>query len=423
MQSLVKGDEVKECVKNYGMVIADECHHVPAFSFEQILKSVSAKYVYGLTATPVRQDGRHPIIFMQCGPVRYKVDALKQAKKRPFEHFIIPRFTSFRKPVFQDEKEWSIGAIYTEISNSEIRNQLIIDDIVKSVNEGRHPLVLTERTAHVKTLAAALKHRLPNIITLTGSMSSKEKKAAMETLSSVPAENNTVLIATGRFVGEGFDEPRLDTLFLAMPIAWKGTVCQYAGRLHRLSENKNEVQIYDYIDIHVGVLEKMYHKRLKGYASIGYTAKSDSKPLESVNTIFDNHNFLTVFSNDILTAKNEILIVSPYISKKRINQMLNILMIGINNGARVTVITRPAMDYKVKDSNALKEMIDSIKNSGLNVVFKSNIHQKFAIMDQRIVWYGSINLLSFGSAEESIMRLDSPNIAYELTSAIELSIR
>jgi phosphatidylserine/phosphatidylglycerophosphate/cardiolipin synthase-like enzyme len=141
--------------------------------------------------------------------------------------------------------------------------------------------------------------------------------------------------------------------------------------------------------------------------------------LKFVNTIFDNHNFLTVFSNDILAANNEILIVSPYISKKRINQMLTMLMTGINNGARVTVITRPATDYKVKDSNVLKEMIDSIKNSGINIVLKANIHQKFAIIDQRIVWYGSINLLSFGSAEESIMRLDSPNIAYELTSAIE----
>lgn len=126
MQSLVKKDEVKEWIKDYGMVIVDECHHVPAFSFEQILRNVSAKYIYGLTATPVRQDGHHPIIFMQCGPIRYKVDAHKQAEKRPFDHFVIPRFTPFRKPVFQDEKEWSIGDIYTAISNSEIRNQLII---------------------------------------------------------------------------------------------------------------------------------------------------------------------------------------------------------------------------------------------------------------------------------------------------------
>lgn len=419
MQSLVKGDEVKEFIRNYGMVIVDECHHVPAFSFEQILKNVAGKYVYGLTATPVRQDGHHPIIFMHCGPVRYKVDARKQAEKRPFEHYVIPRFTPFRKPVSQDEKEWSIGQIYAEISTSQIRNKLIIDDVIKSVNEGRNPIVLTERTAHVEVIANALKEVLPNVITLTGGMSAKERKAALERLSSIPAESNIVIVATGKFVGEGFDEPRLDTLFLAMPVAWKGTVQQYAGRLHRLYQNKSEVQIYDYVDVHVGVLERMYQKRLKGYASIGYSARGDSRPFESINTIFDNSNFLTVFSNDISSAKSDIVIVSPYVTKKRLSQMLSILMTGINNGAKLTVITRPETDYKERDRLTFEEMISSIKNTGASIIFKSNIHQKFAVIDQRIVWYGSINLLSFGNSEESIMRLDSLNIANELIGTID----
>lgn len=419
MQSLVKGDEVKECVRNYGMVIVDECHHVPAFSFEQILKNLTAKHVYGLTATPVRPDGHHPIIFMQCGPVRYKVDARKQAEKRPFEHYVIPRFTPFRKPVHQDEKEWSISEIYAEIATSQIRNQLIIDDVVKSVKEGRNPIILTERTAHVETLAKALREVLPNVITLTGGMSAKARKTSLEMISTVPTDSSIVLVATGRFVGEGFDEPRLDTLFLAMPVAWKGTIQQYAGRLHRLYQNKSEVQIYDYVDVHVRVLERMYHKRLKGYASIGYSAKGDSKPFESINAIFNNNNFLTVFSNDTLSAKTEIIIVSPYITKKRLAQMLNILITGINNGAKVTVVTRPENDYKEKDKSSFREMIGSIKNSGVNIVFKTNIHQKFAVIDQRIVWYGSINFLSFGSAEESIMRLDSLNIANELIGTID----
>jgi len=419
MQSLVRGDEVKEYVRNYGMVIIDECHHVPAFSFEKILKNVTAKYVYGLTATPVRQDGHHPIIFMQCGPIRYKVDAREQADKRPFAHYVIPRFTPFRKPVSQDEKEWSIGGIYTEISTSEIRNKLIIDDVVESVKEGRNPLILTERTAHVKVLADALKALLPNVITLTGSMSAKERKTAMEMLAATPAGNSIVLVATGKLVGEGFDEPRLDTLFLAMPVAWKGTIQQYAGRLHRLYENKNEVQIYDYVDVHVGVLERMYQKRLKGYAAIGYAAKGDSKPFESINAIFNNHNFLAVFNNDILSAKNEVFIVSPYIGKRRLPQMINILTTAINNGPRVTVVTRPETDYKEKDRISVQEMITTLRNAGINVILKANIHQKFAVIDQRIVWYGSINLLSFGKSEESIMRLDSLNIANELTGAIE----
>ena len=419
MQSLVKGDEVKDVVRDYGMIIVDECHHVPAFSFEQILKNVSAKYVYGLTATPVRQDGHHPIIFMHCGPIRYKVDAKEQAEKRPFEHYIIPRFTPFRKPVSQDEKDWYIGEIYSQISTSQMRNQLIIDDVIKCVQEGRNPIILTERTAHVELIARELSKTIPNVIELTGGMAAKERKTRLIRLSSIPPDENIVIVATGRFIGEGFDEPRLDTLFLAMPVAWKGTVQQYAGRLHRLYQNKSEVQIYDYVDVHVGVLERMYHKRIKGYASIGYSAKSDSKPFGATNAIFDNHNFMTIFRNDISSAKSEMIVVSPYMTKKRLSQMLNILSSGTNNGAKLTIITRPEEDYKEKDRSAVSDMVNSIRLTGANLIFRSNIHQKFAVIDQRIVWYGSINFLSFGSAEESIMRLDSINIANELIGTVE----
>lgn len=194
-----------------------------------------------------------------------------------------------------------------------------------------------ERLNQFLIIAGALEEVLPNVITLTGGMSAKERKEALIKLSSIPEKSNFVIVATGRFVGEGFDEPRLDTLFLAMPVAWKGTVQQYAGRLHRLYQNKSEVQIYDYVDVHVGVLERMYHKRLRGYASIGYSAKGDSRPFEAVNSIFDSHNFLTVFSNDISSAKSEIVIVSPYITKKRLSQMLKILLSVINNGTKLTI--------------------------------------------------------------------------------------
>ncbi|MBT9141272.1 MAG: putative DNA repair helicase RadD [Dehalococcoidia bacterium] len=419
MQSLVKGDEVKDLVRDYGMVIVDECHHVPAFSFEQILRKVAGRYVYGLTATPVRQDGHHPIIFMQCGPVRYRVDARKHAEERPFDHFIIPRFTPFRKPLTQDENDWHITEIYRELSQHNLRNELIVNDVVCSVAEGRNPLVLTERTAHVETLANALRKSLSNVITLTGSMSTKARKDALVTLTEIPADQNFVLVATGKFIGEGFDEPRLNTLFLAMPVAWKGTVQQYTGRLHRLCDTKKEVLIYDYVDIHVGVLERMYHKRLKGYASIGYTAKSDSKTFESQNVIFDNTNFLTVFHNDLAAAKNEIIIVSPFLGKNRVKQMLSALLPAMCKGVKVTVVTRPESDHKEKDRLSVRKLAGTLENAGIHLVFRSGIHQKFAILYQRIVWYGSINLLSFGRSEGSIMRLDSLNIANELTCSIK----
>jgi len=223
MQSLVSGDDVKELVKDYGMVIVDECHHVSAFSFEKILKTASAKHVYGLTATPTRQDGHHPIIYMQCGKIRYKVDAKSQAAARPFEHFIIPRFTRFQKPIHRDDK-WGMADIYRDIQNSEIRNDLIVQDVIAAVEQGRSPIILTERTDHVDILASRLKPFAQNVITMTGGLGNKKSRELLQIVSDIPNDEPFVLIATGKYVGEGFDMPRLDTLFLVMPISWKGTV-------------------------------------------------------------------------------------------------------------------------------------------------------------------------------------------------------
>jgi len=419
MQSLSRGDEVKERIKHYGMVIVDECHHVPAFSFEQILKGVHAKTVYGLTATPTRQDGHHPIIFMHCGPIRYRVDARKQAEKRPFDHYVIPRLTSFRAPPEAEGKELSIQQLYAAIALNEPRNERIAGDVLRCFQNGGNALVLTERTAHVALLAAKLRESIPDVITLTGGKGAKETREALDRVSASPADRPLTLIATGRYIGEGFDEPRLDTLFLAMPISWKGTLQQYAGRLHRLYENKREVRIYDYIDIHVPMLEKMYHKRLTGYAAIGYKARAENVPDESTDIIFDNTTFLPVYKNDLLNAEREIMIVSPFVTKRRVSQMLPFLNAARDRKVKAIVVTRPAADFKEKDRQTLEEALALLIAAGVHVIFKSYIHQKFAICDQKIIWYGSINLLSFGRSEESIMRLENPNIADELLGSIQ----
>jgi superfamily II DNA or RNA helicase len=427
MQSLNRMGDVKDCVNDYGMVIVDECHHVSAFSFEKILKSTTAKYVHGLTATTVRKDGHHPIIFMQCGPVRFKDDAKKQAEKRPFDHYIIPKFTSFRIPLDKDEKDLSINELYAGITMNEMRNQLIIDDVVKCHENGRNCIVLTERTAHVETLSNGLRKRIPDVISLTGGMGTKETRKNMTRIANTPVDQSLTLIATGRYIGEGFDEPRLDTLFLAMPISWKGTLQQYAGRLHRLFEGKSDVRIYDYVDIHVRMFEKMYNKRLNGYGSIGYKTKGENIAAESIDIIFDKSSFLPVFSTDIANAVSEVLIVSPFVTRKRTLLMRQNLETAIESGVKVTVVTRPAEDFmgihafgKGKDLTTLQNTLDLLKRIGISIILKTNIHQKFAIMDQRVVWYGSINLLSFGNAEESMMRLESPNIANELIKSIEI---
>jgi hypothetical protein len=269
-------------------------------------------------------------------------------------------------------------------------------------------------------LAKLLSEKIPDVITLTGGRGVKETREVLASITNVPADKQLALIATGKYIGEGFDEPRLDTLFLAMPISWKGTLQQYAGRLHRLSSNKKEVRIYDYVDIHVKMLEKMYSKRLTGYASIGYCAKSETVGDESVNIIFDKNNFLPVYNNDIMNASKEVLIVSPFVTKRRTLQMLLSMGTALMKGLNVIVVTRPVSGFKDKNKPAQEEALELLEKAGIQLVYKPNIHQKFAVVDQRIIWYGSINLLSFGSAEESIMRLESPNIAHELMKSLSL---
>jgi len=269
LQSLNRKGSVKDFVADYGQVIVDECHHIPAVSFEQVLRAAKARYVLGLTATPIRKDGHHPIILMQCGPIRFQVSARKQAALTPLEHVVIPRFTDFRMPL-TDQEEPAIHEIYAALLTDEGRNERILEDIRNALEEGRSPLVLTERIEHLKALSARLKEFVPNLVVLRGGMAARQRGAVEEQLKAIPEGEKRVLIATGRYIGEGFDDARLDTLFLALPISWRGTVQQYAGRLHRAHENKKEVRIYDYVDARVPVLRRMYDRRMKGYASMGY---------------------------------------------------------------------------------------------------------------------------------------------------------
>ncbi len=418
MQSLSRQGEVKGCINDYGLVIADECHHASAFTYEQILKTTQAKYIYGLTATPTRKDGHHPILFMHCGPIRYRDDAKKQAENRPFDHYVIPRFTPLRAPLGTESKDLSIQELYSDIMDNDYRNQLIVDDVLRNYRQGRSCLVLTLRTAHVKQLAKCLEEDIPDVIALTGGMGRKSTRETFERIASIPTKKNITLVATGHFIGEGFDEPRLDTLFLAMPISWKGTLQQYAGRLHRLFATKKEVLIYDYVDIQVKMLENMYQRRLNGYASMGYKAKGEEVTDTPQDIIFNKENFLPVFSQDIVTTKKEIIIVSPFARQKRTQKMIQHLITAIEKNIPISVVTRPKEDFPEKDHPVLQKALDLLTKSGIKIIYKSNIHQKFAIMDQKIVWYGSINLLSYGKAQESVMRIEGSNIANELIKSI-----
>jgi len=268
IQSLNRKQVVDDVVANYGHVIVDECHHLSAVSFEQVLRQVKARYITGLTATPQRKDGHHPIIVMQCSPIRFRVNAKEQALARPFKHVVIPRPTNFRLPPATEKPE--MHELYAALAGNKARNNLIVVDLVRAIKAGRSPIVLTERTSHVNEFAARLNGLVKNTIVLKGGMGAKQRRAVADQLTAIADGEERVLLATGRYIGEGFDDARLDTLFLALPISWRGTLQQYVGRLHRLHDNKREVIVYDYVDGCVPVLSAMYSKRARGYEAVGY---------------------------------------------------------------------------------------------------------------------------------------------------------
>jgi len=269
IQSLFQKETVKDFVVEYGQVIVDECHHISAFTFEQVMRQVKAKYVVGLTATPTRKDGHHPIVYMQCGPVRFNLSAKVMAETNPFEHRVIPRHTDFR--MAPDLAEVTIQDVYGALSTDTSRNEMIASDIAHALNLGRSPLLLTGRTEHLPYFATRLSSAAKHVFVLKGGMGTRQRREAAEAIAAVPENESRLILATGSYIGEGFDDARLDTLFLAMPISWKGTLQQYAGRLHRLHDNKRVVQVYDYVDDGVLMLARMYERRLKGYNSIGYS--------------------------------------------------------------------------------------------------------------------------------------------------------
>jgi len=282
IQSLYRKDEVKDFVAEYGQVIVDECHHISAFTFEQVMKQVKARFVVGLTATPTRKDGHHPIIYMQCGPIRFSMSARTMTESTPFEHQVIPRHTDFRMPA--EMVDLAIQDVYAALINDSARNAMIAADLRQALTAGRSPLLLTGRKEHLQFFATEVEGFAKHIFVLKGGMGKKQRRTTAEALASVPENDSRVIIATGSYIGEGFDDARLDTLFLAMPISWKGTLQQYVGRLHRLHDGKRVVQVYDYVDPNVPMLARMYQRRLKGYDAIGYTVERSGVDASATNT-------------------------------------------------------------------------------------------------------------------------------------------
>ena len=343
---------------------------------------------------------------MQCGKIRFTADAQSQMNNQSFFRILIPRFTTFRN-ISSDDKTYT--QIVETISKDEARNRLIIDDVHKAIVEGRTPIVLTSLTSHVRVLADMLLPYADNVITLVGADSTKEKRNAMERLQNIPITESLVIVATGKYIGEGFDYPRLDTLFLVLPISWKGNIAQYAGRLHRECKGKSEARIYDYVDARVPLCDSMYRKRLKGYASVGYGTLSSSNQTENSKQelIFDGNTYKATLQQDLIGIKQSLVISCQRIKYKYPPRLISQLRDLLHNGIEIAIHIKER-GYNEKD----------LSNAGIDVIHRDGLSIQCAIIDKSIVWYGNVNFFGYNNEDNNVMRICDASIASELLNVI-----
>lgn len=413
--SICKKDVFHEKLNQYGMVIVDECHHSASSTMQNVLKEVKARYVYGVTATPNRADQMQKINYMLLGPLRYKYTAKQRAKAQGIGHYVYPRFTRTVSPrgVFKDRM--NANEHYEILRNNPIRDRQILSDIKECVIKGRTSVVLSKYTDHITRLYEAAGEYADHVYLLVGKNSAKENEAMIRKMKGLPSDESVILFATGSLIGEGFDFPRLDTLFMATPVSAENIVEQYAGRLHRDYEGKEDVIIYDYVDTYIPMFDKMYAKRLKTYKKIGYEIYSEmvEEPTEK-NAIFDVDTYCPAFKDDLVHAQSTVVISSTEITKKKINHLMNEIEQLQHKGVTVTVVTWDPDHEAFGDSTSRMAILDGIRQSAILLKTMEEHCENFAIIDQTTVWYGNIMLLGRDLVDTTMMRVESREIAAEL---------
>lgn len=413
--SLCKNGEFHKLLNQYGLIIVDECHHSASETIRKVLNEVKAKYVYGVTATPKRSDGLEKINYMLIGPIRFRYTTKDKAKEQGIQHLVYPRFTRVVPPRGVITGKMHPNEAYEIIHNNEIRDEQIIEDVKSCVLVGRTPVILSRYKDHSEKLYERLKNSADYVFLMTGNNSKKEHKKILEQMQQVAKNESLILIATGSLVGEGFDFPRLDTLFMATPISFSGVVEQYAGRLNRDYIGKENVIIYDYVDSHIPMFNAMYAKRLKAYKHIGYELVNGlHNDKQVVNAIYDSDNYYEVYRMDLFEANKNIIISSPAISGTKVYRLIEMLKEKQALGVEVTIVTWNPDLYRFGDTTYWMQLQEEMREVGFNIKTVEESCERFAIIDQEIVWYGNINLLGKDKYDDSVMRVVSKEIANEL---------
>ena len=374
----LSSEEGQALLSRYGLVIVDEVHHIGAISYERIIRRITSKYLYGFTATPKRSDKKEGVVYKLIGPIRYRF----KGGDNVLEKVLKPEFTFF---TFSSLKKVdSYTEMLTALLKDEERNSRIAFDILKAYHEGGHILVLTDRIEHIKALQEKLSID-DNIFIINGQLSAKEKRDFHDRVSQ--AQGGFVIISTGKYIGEGFDEKKLDTLFLASPFRWNGTLEQYVGRLHRDHDGKNKVEVHDYVDVNVRMFANMYHERLRGYRRLGYLL--DGEDLAFERKLYGRNDYRKKLLEDIEKTEKEIVFLVRRYDVADLEELL------CHNG-------------NVKKTIASKSAIEST----IDFDFKeSELDMDAIIIDKTILWYGGINPFLRGNYEDSIMRINDRSVA------------
>lgn len=413
--SLCKKGKYHKMMNEYGLVLIDECHHSASETIANVLKEVKAKYVYGVTATPKRGDGLEKINYMLIGPIRYSYTAKEKAKEQGIQHLVYPRFTRTVPPRGVITDKMHPNEAYEIIHNNDVRDEQIIEDVKNCVAAGRTPVVLSRYKDHSEKFYERLKNYADHVFLMTGNNSKKEHRKILEQMHQVDKNESLILIATGSLVGEGFDFPRLDTLFMATPVSFRGVVEQYAGRLNRDYAGKENVIIYDYVDNHIPMFNNMYMKRLKAYKQIGYEFGDGLQTVkQTVNAIYDGNNYSENYHKDLLDSNKNIIISSPVISGSKVYELINMLKEKQMSGVQVTIVTWTPDSYGFGDAAYWMQLHEDMRRAGFYIRTVEEYCDRFAVIDQEVVWYGNINLLAKDKVDDSIMRVRNKGIAGEL---------
>ena len=413
--SLCKKGMYHKMMNEYGLVLIDECHHSASETIANVLKEVKAKYVYGVTATPKRGDGLEKINYMLIGPIRYSYTAKEKVKEQGIQHLVYPRFTRTVPPRGVITDKMHPNEAYEIIHNNDVRDEQIIEDVKNCVAAGRTPVVLSRYKDHSEKFYERLKSYADHVFLMTGNNSKKEHRKILEQMHQVDKNESLILIATGSLVGEGFDFPRLDTLFMATPVSFRGVVEQYAGRLNRDYAGKENVIIYDYVDNHIPMFNNMYMKRLKAYKQIGYEFGDGLQTVkQTVNAIYDGNNYSENYHKDLLDSNKNIIISSPVISGSKVYELINMLKEKQMSGVQVTIVTWTPDSYGFGDAAYWMQLHEDMRRAGFYIRTVEEYCDRFAVIDQEVVWYGNINLLAKDKVDDSIMRVRSKGIAGEL---------